>query len=726
MAIKKKIKDQRPSLIAEGGGLQLAEALDLPQSSDPLMFWTNHPTQNCEVDLREFATGKTERRRNGGIWKGPFAGRPQLIAELAPHIKARLQLLSPDSVKNTYDSLRIWWRLFDSLEDKAKTPQFADVFSSHNEFPIEVSVKCVADLHAIHEAVAHEAGVREKPFRTFLNVADDARRSLGLSALAWITNEDADPVRNIPGEQQAIQIKHAIKTEWRRVLESWRRDDDVVARAQASLSGSGGIDPAGTDAASVLNAIYYLQTQARNGTELPSSDELYDGELPSTFNRRGFNIFDMRDLFYPTAREADVAFHLCTLGSGWNPSTVGRLDAGAPSLVRPHPKRLNIEVLEALEVEEGEVAEISAVKPRARGAAQFSTGLLKDECSPPAIVRAFMGRTLALRRELAKQLSQEAVALQLLAKKGTATEEYKKKFIKVQAMRAGLRCVWLYLGERGEILWLDGLKTLRYGSGNGSSDKITYLQDLIVRLNTENDSRGRPQLLPIVPSDFRDLFARWVYAKSGGSILAVMMALGHKSLRSTEKYVKNNVFSDEADWAYLRFAEALLEELRRGRMDLTILTHIVRYGELTEKMEMRLAEYRQLLRSRTNNACEAPRRPPLHIEPEHVEGKLCGKQRCMHSCPNARFLPESMEGMAMRVEELLAMQEALPRQAWLAAEFEDELRNAEILMSNLFRLGDVAKARLRWRTKISSGSHLIPELGALRVPREAEPTEDAA
>ena len=122
MALGKKNKDQRSAVIQKGDGLILAQTAISPQSLDPLVFWTNHPDENTRVDLNEFALGVHVQPRFGA-WNGPFTGRPQLIAELVPHLRERLQKLSTSSVDTYINSLRAWWRLFDGLEAQASSPQ---------------------------------------------------------------------------------------------------------------------------------------------------------------------------------------------------------------------------------------------------------------------------------------------------------------------------------------------------------------------------------------------------------------------------------------------------------------------------------------------------------------------------------------------------------------------------------------------------------------------------
>jgi hypothetical protein len=182
--------------------------------------------------------------------------------------------------------------------------------------------------------------------------------------------------------------------------------------------------------------------------------------------------------------------------------------------------------------------------------------------------------------------------------------------------------------------------------------------------------------------------------------------------------VENNIFAAEADDTLRRWGTHLFNEIGRGRIDLTILAQLVRHGPLTPEMEERLKEYRRLWSSRVGVGCSDPRRPPDSVAPGHVAGRLCGTHRCLKQCPNAKFLPESLDGIAMRVEELMAMMDQLPREAWLRGGFEEELASGEMLLQELFPRDDVADARERWRQRITEGEHLIPGLGRIHQSEE--------
>ena len=717
MALGKKNKDQRSAVIQKGDGLILAQTAISPQSLDPLVFWTNHPDENTRVDLNEFALGVHVQPRFGA-WNGPFTGRPQLIAELVPHLRERLQKLSTGSVDTYINSLRAWWRLFDGLEAQASSPQFTEQVGAMGQ-SISVQVRGVADLGPLHEAVARHIEMRTIAFNMFKGLADKCRQLKGLPTLGWVSPVKPDPVRSQPSPEQAKELRQLIKSDWRAVLQTWEKNDAVVAEARQRIAGQ--LPNQIYDAPELLvrNAMHYLEAQHRVGEELPDSESICGSVSKTTLRSRGLLPGVMRSLMYPTLEEADIALHMCILGSAWNPSTVGNLDAGNPNLVRAHPKLTNHEVLDSgLRCEflepEGEFAEIHAAKPRARGALQYAEGMLRNDCSPPAVVRHYLARTVVLRQELRRQLDLAANELtQLAAENQAYTSQYQEKYLRVQTLREGLRCVWLYLTDQGEIKWVTGKSPVRYcQTAHGKRIKKTYMDRAIDRLNAERERRGKVPIAYATTSDLRDLFAVWLH-KEGGTLYQIMYALGHKSVATAQTYLENNVFHEEADQQILRFQKSLTEQMRGGRIDLTTLAQHTRHGPITPEMKARLEDYRSLMKSRIGVACESPRTPPVAIAPEHVQGKLCTPQRCAMGCENARFLPESLSGLAMRLVELLVLNLHLPVETWIRGKYEDEMAGLEAVL-DLFDKQAVAQALQVWRERIHMGGHLIPEWGIVR------------
>lgn len=702
MSIGKKDKDhlkKHADVSAVG-----AEPTEPPKSDDPLDFWTNHPTENYAVNLHPFADGEFENPnpmgKNTGRWGGPYIGRPNLIAELAPAIQAGVSLLSKRSAAQYKSSLRAWWRLFDAYEN---TPL------ANGQRPSRI--ESVADLNELHEAFALQSGMLRGNFVTFHRLANVTRQFLKLPLLLWEAPKDGDPIRTLIPDDQAKELKIALKQDWEQVRKTWARFDAVREEAARRDCGETARHLDEEEDRLLKNWQYFQSIQLKTGRILPTGEQLLDGKPATDLSGQGLERKLMRSILFPSVGEADVAFHLALMNSGWNPSTLENLDAESPYLVTPHPKDQGQLVLTSqvgFEPQEEE-ATLRAPKPRARGAVQFCTGLMKHSASPPFIVATYLKRVEPLRELLRQHYSEAVKELEDLRSRQADPKTIKAQYLKTQSLRQACGSVWLYVDRKGKINWLDCGYWNRYPSD--CTPPVSYLTLLLNRLNVKRAALGKSPIAPVTPSDFRDIYARQVCKQSGGNILAVMLALGHKSITSTIKYADNNIFSAENDARALRFMTHLVSHLREGRIDLTILAQLVRHGELTPEMEARLKEYRSLMKSRVGAGCSNPRNPPKHVAPNHVSGRLCGTNRCLKDCPSAKFLPESLDGVAMRVEELLMMLERLPRETFLRGGFDMELESGEYLLDTLYLAEAVRLARDNWRHRIASGEHIVPGLG---------------
>lgn len=723
MSVGKKNKDN----LKAHGGVALVAPILLPKSEDPLRFWTNHPSENILVDLHSFAKGEFENPHpNGptsGQWGGPYTGRPQLIAELAPALEARVALKGKDTPGNYLNALRRWWRFFDAIEQSSLTGggQIARVNS-------------LVDLNELHEAAARQHGIHSAAFRIFVTLVNDARRLRRLHALPWMVPRKVAGKRILIPQDQAKEIKTALKQDWERTRLTWAKKDVIRGEADRRRSGENPFDQ-GEDGEYLLKHWqYFQQIQLKTGCLLPNTKQILDGGSRDKLYYRGLDIRVMRAVLFPTSHEVDIAFFLALINSGWNPATLANLDASNPNLIAAHPKNDKQMVLAVMEEEEGEEITMQADKSRAHGKTQFCIGLKKNPSSPPMIVAAHLNRVESLRELLKVDCQAACEELERLRIAGADTHEIERQYLTVQTIRQGCRSVWLYVDQAGKIKWLTW-KSLQRHRLSGSKKTGCYLDLVIERLNLariqRNEARTKrnsirtlaggqeqlelpePMIANVTPSDLRDIYARWVYVQSGGNILAVMLALGHSSMRSTVHYVENNIFDAESDEHARRFLGHLFDELQQGRLDLTILAQLVRHGPLTPDMEVRLTEYRGLMRSRLSVGCADPHHPPTHVAPNHQEGRLCGTQRCLLDCPHAKFLPESLDGIAMRIEELQAMSDILSRETWLRGGFEGEMDAGELLLANLFEPEAVAEARQKWRDRIACGSHLLPGVGRI-------------
>ena len=172
MSIRKKKKDY----LKDHGGVELVTPPGAPTSDDPLRFWTGHPTESCLIDLHEFADGAsaTGNPTGGGMWGGTFSGRPELIAEIAPAIQARLTLVTRHTALGWLGALRKLWRVCDELESTTtRDGRTVDRLTS------------VRHATHLHEAAMHRAKFDRVQFNRVVSLFTDVRRLMRLGDLVW-------------------------------------------------------------------------------------------------------------------------------------------------------------------------------------------------------------------------------------------------------------------------------------------------------------------------------------------------------------------------------------------------------------------------------------------------------------------------------------------------------------------------------------------------------------
>jgi hypothetical protein len=723
MSIRNKNKDH----LKDHGGVELVVPAVAPTSDDPLRFWTGHPTENFLVDLHEFADGASEtgNRIVGRFWAGTFSGRPELIAELAMSIQVRLTLATKATCINSLASLRKFWRACDQLETSVtKDGGKLDPLTS------------VRNLTHLHEAAMHQAKFERVKFGTVLNIFNDTRRLLRLRALVWTAPKPGEPNRQLIPDSHAKALKIGIKRDWERVRKNWERNDairrdeepDTLTEYEKQVQT---VVQAYADENELLrkNWHHFKRIQVSSNTLNPTGEQLLDGSSKHLYVIRGVLWSTMRAIAFPTAEEAHIAFHAALMRSGWNTSTlITGIDATLPTSIFLHPKDAKQRVL-AVDAEEEmtdnaeglEEFNMQGSKRRAGGRLQFCMGLKKDPDSPPNIVAAYLERTKEIRAQLHRDVKDASVHFQRLQAQDVPKKDIERQFKRLQTLQQGTRNAWLYVDYHGAINWIDGTQWKCFYTHDSRNAKLqdSYLELVTRRLNVHREQRGEDPIAVITPSDFRDIFARWVHIQSGGNILAVMIALGHARLQSTDDYTDNNIFSAENDEAVRKFMSHLFDQLAIGRLDLTILAQLVRHGPMTDEMLARLTEYRRLTRSRLKVACADIRHPPDNVAPGHVEGKRCGTHRCLMECEHARFLPESLDGIAMRVEELVVISDHISIDVWIKGGFDKELEAGEYLLAELYAQEEVVKVRMHWREKILSGKHVVPGVGFVRQQETA-------
>ncbi len=692
MSIREYDKDQ----LSKPRGVELAPSLPLqaPAQEDPLVFWTEHPSENTLVDLSGFRDGVDETSPQRTTWNGPYTGRLGLISQLAPAVEASLTGLAKKSVDALVISLRAWWRVLDAVENAAEQ-------ANH---PMD-RVEDVRQLTEAHRQWAYEHAMQPKSFRYFVAQANHVLALLRAPQLHWISPESVQPKRYLPPEKHLKVLRIALKQEWLKTHDRWCKADRLLSRE---------VEATGEDIHLLRHYQHYEVRRQKIGKAVLTAEEIAGDRGKTSFtSRTGLSTRTMKDGFFPNRWDIDAAFCQCLAVTGWNPSTLFDLDA-TRRFLRTHPKDAKRFMLTSGEGCDGDSYELTGTKARARGAEQRLFGLWKTRFGAGYILNMLLERTAPMRVQLQQACDVEKASYAHMKEAGASTDALTAQFMNVQRLEAGCRSVWLYHSRTG-IAWL-GSSDMR-GKIDGQGKQTHYLDALTQRLNAGRSDDD--QIETLTSSDLRDAFALWVWRATGGNILAVMKALQHRWIQSTVRYVNNNIINSESNAQYRSFSNHLFGELGEGRLDVTILTHLCRYGQPTEEMMVRLDEYRALMRSRCKVACKDPHNPPKHIALTFVaDGKrVCPTQRCLLCTQHAVFLPESVDGVAMRVEELSALEERMPMESWLTSLYQTELDNALIALK-LFSAETVRQRRAYWAAAIAAGSHRVPGLALMNDGEE--------
>lgn len=629
---------------------------------DPLRFWTRHPKRPVLVDLTEFRDGQATPPK--GTWGGGYSGRPKLIAELAPALREITLVSSDKTIGQVKTSLRTWWRVFDDMEASARASGQ------------DLRVSSVADITDLHRQVAFDSGLTRAAYSGFARALDLTRRALCLRPLHWVGPEQNVPTRHLPSFSQVKPVRDALKRDWYAALDRWARVDELRA----------GASPASQEEQSLLyNCTRLLEAAQTSGNAWPTGEELLCGRSPSFRHKEGFCFAIAAHCIFPDAWDIRAAFHLCLATTGWNPATFIGLHVDEPFL-EVHPRDESRYLL-------------TGYKERAR-TCQVTEGLLKSQRSPGVILQTLMQRTAPLRVQLRDRhaaMLQEMERLLAEDAEQADVDALRKGIINIEE---GLLSPWLFVTEKG-IRWLTNANFSRVGK------TATYLDQVVAELNAK---RPEEQQLPsLTAGDFRDAFAAFAYHQSGGMILHVMRALGHKRLSSTQRYLDNSLLNTEGAQIFQTFGNSLWREIElNGRLEPAVIAKWCQDGLITKEQRDRLDDYRRLKRSRLGIGCKDPTRPPRKVAPSfNPDGRsFCSTQRCTLCLENAVILPESRSGLAMRKAELLYIRDSIPVGIFDETSFAEELHNTEVALLG-FDAAEVAAMVSDWRKRIASGAHRV-------------------
>lgn len=619
-------------------------------------FTTTNPVSPTLVDLTEFVVGRTDACRGQNRWKGAFSGRPDLVKDLFPYIKAQYVGLSKGTIRLLLDALRAWWRLFDAYDHV--TP-----------------VHTAEDITDIHAALRQKAGISGAQSAKLLALVNAFRRAKGFPQLYWTSIGRVGKPAMLPEQWEIKTIHDAMKRRYFAMLDRWR-DADVDTENGRDWSSCVVQRPSRTPwTAAEIHATYRGVARALGHPCPEQTVATKELGLNSTvaFQPMTLPVFGL----FPSKDDVQACFYLFMLRTGWNAQTVLDIDITAEPITE-HPLSPMYH-------------QVRAIKQRSN-TEQVAIGANKSELAPGNILRAIIARTKPLRDLLGKEL-------QVLEARLDDSPGDNKLRLKVVALRSTIKSPWLFVNAGNK----NGIARLMTGTYATSSRKgrWSFLASVIEQANSVRppDKQLRTS---ITGSDFRDAYITFAYRNSGYSWLAAKLAAGHKSIESLKNYLRQRQWQAHSRQQVVRFTGHLWREIdNRKAVDATVLHALVQGHELTEEQRQRWMAHKD--RTRVGVGCRDFTHPPEQIAPEHREGTGCRIQRCT-LCPHAVVFDDSVDHLARRLAELEWLRTQISLVAWTESSFPDELDATKSVLTQ-FDAAIVEARRNHWLELIETGQH---------------------
>ncbi|WIV98451.1 hypothetical protein [Kinneretia aquatilis] len=617
-------------------------------------FWSVHPELPTFVDLSPFACGQ-ERSSTGRCWKGDFTGRPELLVDILPILREELSILAPRSIEWTLASLRAWWRVFDEAER-------AD---SNKEQP---RVCRVEDITELHQLVSRRMNMTVATHTAFVRIVNLRLFQKNRPPLYWRLPTKSPLKSEAPTAHEIQRIRLALKRRWFAAIDRWAAADlwpTDLTRAKLPKP----------KRAEHVHSIYRGVVQTA-GRALPTGAQaavvLGLKECP-----RWLPLGEGISGLYPTGDDVRAAFHLCLLISGWNVSSLLDLVA-SDDLVERHPTSDDYHLVRS--------------RKRRGNSEQLVVGRDRRSDSVGSILRTLMSRSAPLRAQLADEASKL-----MDGANGIPSMERRLELNRLRKMSSS---PWLFANFKANtIMCLTQQNLYKVGKSG------MYLQELIRQINCANAVGAVKVRDTITAGDFRDAYIGFAYEFSNYSLLTAQSAAGHKSVRTTQTYLRHRAWKEHSSKVVRRLTEAAWDEIETQRsLDPAVLRERIRCGEISVQQRLALHEHRAST-TRVGVRCRDFRNPPAAVDPDHVDGGGCRTQRCT-LCPHAIVSTDSFDLLARRQAELEWVRENIPVQSWSRANFEDELTNASLLLG-MFDTEQVNSCLQKWRAAIQAGAHRV-------------------
>ncbi|MBD8881858.1 hypothetical protein IHE49_15330 [Rhodanobacter sp. 7MK24] len=659
------------------------------------------PKQGQPVDFSELWVGASAQRtgRGGQFWNGGFAGRPVLADQLWPAIKLGAVSRGYSALHICLGGLREFWRFLDGYEQRFGAVQsLADIDE----------VKGLLWLHPPDD------GDWKAPTLSYYSQC----RFILQQALALTSGKDRlfvwppYPDRNytvgkdVPDQAQSRAALTLLKREAQAIYARWRRADALAAEGRNLMQlPRKRRNSFGTVTEADVHATYRAVI-VQTGDPLPTISGIRVAlglrphhNLPFFWACLGLTLMDIQLGLYPSMDDLQCLSQLFMARSGWNPSTVAALNISNPNWAVSHGDPAH------------DLWMIESWKERSRDWQQtICRGRMTT--APLQIVRALLGRTEALRSLLSIDASR--------AKDCTNVE----RALCSPWLAAGQKnCTGLVVAlgtdeTRPSVYWRRCVR--QHNEEARAMNAAIDRDNAIIAANNATRPEASPRTLLVrrtlipesmTPSDWRDIYANFVFVESRYSWVMVQWALGHKHLTSTRHYLRSKLWRRFSEKKLLDVQVTMFDELRHGRLDLVVVRARVELGvDPSDDDRARLDAHRQVIHAReltsSGYQCQRPFHPPQEIDPGNPSD---GTMRCRRGercpgCPQA-YAVDSF-AMVKRLVELERIRCQVSMVIWIESQLAGDL---DMLQHDLRQWPEeeVARHRRYWEAEFESGRRVL-------------------
>lgn len=578
------------------------------------------PKKGTPISYIELWRGAPNNEVRAGQWKGGFSGRPGLAEALWPAIQASYRGKSSKTLRQYLFNLRTFWRFLDVYEAWSDTtvqlPQCNELLGSLWRHPpskdawTPVRRVILSNVGAILR-LSHRIAGTEKTF--FWPV---------------LPKEPVDG-KDIADQVQAKAALNLLKREAQAIYARWKRADQLASQGRNLLvctrndSNQLGFRPTEADFHATYRAFILS-----SGDPSPTAETLYaalgvkDGKRPTFWKAR---FTDLQAGLYPTMDDLCCLSQLFMARTGWNASTTYSLDINNSNWAVRLPGDLDLYRIESWK-DRSHAWQDTVCRGR------LTTG-------PYHIVSALLGRTAPLRALIRFDMGRVSGAL----------------------VQDALRSPWLAVGTKrvsGRVLSLkadasDGSPHRWWRTKIEQHNRFAAEWNCLVDIESshglaaqKNQSKSlapalqhRKVQIPknMTPSDWRDIYAGFVFVDSSYSWLLTQWALGHKRLASTRHYLRNRLWRRFSEGKLLEAQVEIFAHLEAGELDHAVLRCKLDLGvEPTAEDRKRLEAFRDRLKRQeitpSGYHCGLPLNPPPEMDPGNPsDGTM--RARCGARCP---------------------------------------------------------------------------------------------